>query len=55
PPTSVRIFVQGNVLEVFVGDQVALVSRMYDRPSGTLGLVAENGSVTFEHVRITDR
>jgi len=54
-PLPVSIFVQGTILEVFVGDQVGVAGRLYDRPSGKLALVADNGTVEFGNLRVRGR
>lgn len=50
-----RVFVQGNVLEAFVDDRVALSARIYDRPTGGLGLYAVAGEASFRELRVLTR
>jgi len=47
-----QVFVQDSVIEAFLDDSVALSCRMYDRRSGWLGLLAQNGRVRFADVAV---
>ena len=47
-----QVFMQDTVVEVFLDDRVALSCRMYDRRSGWLGLLAQNGRVRFADVAV---
>ncbi|MHB1296054.1 MAG: hypothetical protein ACYC4R_13780 [Anaerolineae bacterium] len=49
---SFQVFVQGTILEAFVDDRVALTCRLYDRRSGWLGLLAQNGVVEFADLNV---
>ena len=52
-PIAIRLFVQGTIAEAFVGDQVALVARLYRHTQGCAGLFVENGSANFEDLTVT--
>jgi beta-fructofuranosidase len=47
-----QVFMQDTVVEVFLDDRVALSCRMYDRRSGWLGLLAQNGRVRFADLAV---
>ncbi len=47
----VRLFVQNSCVEAFIGEQLALSCRAYDRHfAGTLGLFIQDGSVQFNRI-----
>jgi beta-fructofuranosidase len=51
-PLSVRIVCHGSILEVFLGGQASIATRLYHPPEGWLGLWAANGSVKFGEIRL---
>ena len=51
-PVSIKAFVLGSMIEVFINDQYALSCRAYDYPSGRLGFNILYGSVELNDMRI---
>ncbi len=49
---QLTVFAQDSLLVVYADDAVALNCRMYDQPSGKLGLFVTEGSATFEQVAL---
>ena len=47
---TLKLFVDGTVLVVYINDALALNCRMYDHASGQLGLFVSEGSATFDQV-----
>ena len=49
-PVTLRVFVDGSVIEVFANDRVAITARVYTVPSGPLqvDLLDENGASSVE-------
>ena len=47
-----QVFMQETVIEAFLDDTIALSCRMYDRHSGWLGLLAQNGRVRFADLAV---
>lgn len=47
---SIDVVMDGSVLVVVIDQRVALSARIYDRASGSLGLFASDGAVTFDRV-----
>ena len=50
---KVHLIVHGSIVEIFVGDRVSLACRIYDPPSGWLGLYSANGKVRFQDVTVS--
>ena len=48
----VRVLVQDSILLLYVGDQVALGTRMFDRKNFHFGLFASDGSAKFSNIRL---
>ena len=48
----VRVFVQDSILLLYVDDQVALGTRMFDRKGYRFGLFASDGSAEFSNIRL---
>jgi beta-fructofuranosidase len=51
-PTTVEIFLDGDILEVFLDHRCSLVGRLPENPKGSLALLAQDGPVTFERIQI---
>ena len=49
---KVRVFVQDSILLLYVGDRIALSTRMLDRSNFHLGLFVSDGSAKFENIRL---
>ena len=45
-------FVQDSILLLYVDDQVALGTRMFDRKGYRFGLFASDGSARFSNIRL---
>ncbi len=45
-----KVFVEGSALVIYANDAVALNCRMYDHPTGQLGLFVSEGGAAFERV-----
>jgi beta-fructofuranosidase len=48
----VRVFVQDSILLLYVDDQVALGTRMFDRNGYRFGLFVSDGSAAFGNIRL---
>ena len=48
----VRVFVQDSILLLYVDDQAALGTRMFDRQGYRFGLFASDGSAAFSNIRL---
>jgi len=53
-PTSIELFLHGDILEVFLDERRSLVSRLLQHPCGSLSLLAKDGQVIFDNVNITE-
>jgi len=51
-PVKLQLFVDGDIVEAFVDDQVAMCARIYDYRAGDIGLFASHASVSFDELRI---
>jgi hypothetical protein len=51
-PFKVRIFVCGEVLEVFVDDKIFLTTRLYKYPEGKFGIQCYDGRVSISNILI---
>jgi len=51
-PVTLRVFLEGSALQVFVGDTTALSARAYDLKQGGLGVFVSCGEATFEDLRL---
>lgn len=49
---KVRVFVQDSILLLYVGDRIALGTRMFDRTNFYLGLFASDGSAQFKNIHL---
>lgn len=49
---KVRVFVQDSILLLYVGDRIALGTRMFDRSGAYFGLFVSDGSASFENIRL---
>jgi beta-fructofuranosidase len=49
-PITVQLLIHGTIAEVFVDNQVALVTRIYDHKDGDVALFVENGEAEFEGI-----
>lgn len=54
-PVHLRLLVSGTNLVVYANNEVALSCRMYDYPSGHLGLFASEGQVHFSDIQVRTR
>ena len=52
-PIRVTVYVDGSLCEVYVADQVALSTRMYDHAEGDWGLFVSEGYAEFRNVRLS--
>lgn len=50
--TNCKMFVHGDILELFVGEKQSLVSRLLKYPLGGLGLYAQDGRVDFRNLSV---
>lgn len=50
---DVKILVDGDLIEVFVGERVALNYRWYDAAEFEVGIVVQDGNATYENISIT--
>ncbi len=50
--TRVLVVVQGSVLEVYVGDRVAMSARMFDFKTGNFGIYTHNIKVEFQDIKL---
>ena len=48
----VRVFVQDTILLLYVDDQVALGTRMFNRKGARFGLFVSDGSAAFDHIHL---
>lgn len=51
-PIVIQLFIHGTIAEVFVGNQVAMVTRIYDCKEGCVALFVENGEAKFQDVTV---
>jgi beta-fructofuranosidase len=51
-PTFVEIFLDKDILEVFVDHRRSLVSRLLEHPQGSLSVLVRDAPATFEQMRI---
>jgi beta-fructofuranosidase len=49
---DIQLFLDGSIVEAFVGGRRALCSRIYDFGAGEIGLYVEHGKAVFEDLRI---
>lgn len=49
-PISLKLLIDGTIAEVFVDNQVALVTRIYDHREGGLALFVEHGEASFQDI-----
>jgi hypothetical protein len=49
-PITLQLLIHGTIAEVFVDNQVALVTRIYDHKDGGVALFVEHGEATFEDI-----
>ena len=49
---DIKLFIDGDIVEAFVGERRALCCRIYDYGEGDTGLYVENGEAIFENLRI---
>jgi hypothetical protein len=54
-PISFHLFVDGFVMELFLDDRRAMSANLYASPTGGLALMAREGRVVWEGVRIRTR
>ncbi len=54
-PTHLSLYISGSCLVIYANDTTALSCRMYDHPTGRLGLFACEGSVSFEGICLFSR
>lgn len=54
-PVRLRVLVSGTCVVVYVNDEIALSSRMYNHRDGHLGLFVTEGQARFENVTIKTR
>lgn len=52
---EVKILLDGSVGEIYVNDQIALSTRLYDLPAGDLACYVTDGAARFEHIVLTTR
>lgn len=50
---DVKILVEDDMCEVFVGEQVAFTYRIYEKPQFEIGLIAQDAKVEFNGIKIT--
>jgi beta-fructofuranosidase len=53
-PIKLRVYVEGTVCEVYVNDDIAMSTRLYDLPQGKWGVFVENGTAEFRNVTLGD-
>lgn len=53
-PIDVKIFVDGTIAVIYVGERVSLCTRMYDLRNGGWGLFVNQGSAKFQNTRVTE-
>lgn len=49
-PVTIKIFAERSICEIYINDQKALSTRMYDHKSGQWGLFVEQGKARFERL-----
>ena len=49
-PITIQLLIDGTIAEVFVDNQVALVTRIYDHEDGDVALFVEYGEAGFEDI-----
>ena len=49
-PIAIQLLIDGTIAEVFVDNQVALVTRVYDHKDGDIALYVEHGEAEFEDI-----
>jgi beta-fructofuranosidase len=54
-PISFKLFLDGFVLELFVEDRLAMCANLYGSPTGGLALMAREGEVAWNEIRILAR
>lgn len=50
---DVKILVENDMCEVFVGEQVAFTYRIYEKPQYEIGLIAQDAKVEYYGIKIT--
>jgi len=53
-PINIKIFITGDITEVFVDDKVSLTYRTYSPKEYVLGLFAEGGACKFDNIKIKE-
>ena len=48
-----KVFVDHDMVEVFVGEQVAFTYRIFEKPAYEVGLLAQDSKVEFSNIEIT--
>jgi len=51
----IKIFVEGSILEVYLNDEIALSTRMFNYSARRFGLFASEGAVVFKNIRLLTR
>ena len=51
-PVEIQIYVEGTLVEVFLGGEVAMVSRAYNRSGRSLGFYARDGRVEWLNIQL---
>ncbi|MNN50858.1 hypothetical protein D3C81_1654650 [compost metagenome] len=49
---KITVFVDGSVCEIYVNDQIAMSTRIYDITNGKLGLFVAEGAARFDDIKI---
>jgi beta-fructofuranosidase len=49
---SIKFVIDGSICEVYIDEQVAMSTRIYDLEDGSLGLYVVNGEATFTNIEI---
>ena len=52
-PIDVKIVVDHDMVEAFIGDQVAFTYRIYAKPEYELGVIAQDARVEFYDIALT--
>ena len=50
---DVKVFVDHDMIEVFVAEQIAFTYRIFEKPAYEVGLLAQDSKVEFSSIRIT--
>ncbi len=52
-PIDIKAVVDNDMVEVFIGEQVAFTYRIYEKPQFEIGYLVQDGVVDFKHIEIS--